>query len=458
MACHLLPRPIPIERANDNSVDSKGAKVISLKFKRPRHQDVTPIAQACGCDLPKLKPAPQQRRPKERATPGVPGLKQVESLTDPRDWNWVFRYTNPETGKRASISYGTSVEVSFMEAVARAQRDRESVRRGRNPAAAKMTLNVFVETVVTPWAQENLRSWKDLVSRYVLYFAEPLGALQVGEISAFEVEQVLAELRKPGKSLRRKRLKTATINRGAMSMRTVFRLAKQHGLIDHNPLDGWQQLRENPPPPMALTVEEVHRLRTRLQSESERFRLLIELLLETALRIGEALNARFSDVDAKHRLLHLRETKGGGDETVPLTSRALQITERLRELSHNDLLFPATRGDGPMSAPRKVLKRVFADVGIDPSACFHTLRKTTASLAASSGIDVFSVSRLLRHRSIRTTERHYLATHHDSLHRAVNVVSDLIRSPEPKRPNQGARLSPSVPCIEITHERRLVAA
>lgn len=345
-----------------------------------------------------------------------------------------------------------------MEAVARAQRDRETVRRGRNPAPSKTVLDAFVETVVTPWAQENLRSWKDLVSRYVLYFAEPLGALQVGEISAFDVEQVLTELRKPGKSRRRQRLKAATINRAAMALRTIFRLAKQHGLIDHNPLDGWQQLRENPPPPMALTVEEVRRLLIRLRTESERFRLLIELLLETALRIGEALNARFSDVDVQRRLLNLWESKGGGNEIVPLTARALQIIERLRELSHNDRLFPAARGDGHMSAPRKVLKRVFADVGIDPSACFHTLRKATATLAASSGIDVFSISRLLRHRSIRTTERHYLATHHDSLHRAVNVVSELIRAPEPERPTRGALPCPSVPCIEIPRELRLVAA
>ena len=124
---------------------------------------------------------------------------------------------------------------------------------------------------------------------------------------------------------------------------------------------------------MALTVEEVRRLLTRLRTESERFRLLVELLLETALRIGEALNARFSDVDVQRRLLNLRESKGGGNEIVPLTARALQIITRLRELSHNDLLFPAACGDGPMSPPRKVLKRVFADVGIDPSACFHTL-------------------------------------------------------------------------------------
>lgn len=457
MTLVLLPHPIPLEPTDDRSAAHDGAKIIPLKARRHRRQDVTDIARACGCDQPMLKPG-RTMRPKERATPGVPGLKQVASLTDPRLWYWVFRYTNPETGSRASISYGSSVEVTFMEAVARAQRDREMVRRGRNPAASKMTLNVLVETVVTPWAQENLRSWKDLISRYVLYFAEPLGSMQISEISAFDVEQVLAELRKPGKSRRRQRLKAATINRAAMALRTIFRLAKQHGLIDHNPLDGWQQLRENPPPPMALTVEEVRRLLTRLRTESERFRLLVELLLETALRIGEALNARFSDVDVQRRLLNLWESKGGGNEIVPLTARALQIIERLQELSHNDLLFPAARGDGPMSAPRKVLKRVFADVGVDPSACFHTLRKSTASLAASSGIDVISISRLLRHRSIRTTERHYLATYHDQLHQAVNVVSDLIRAPEPERPIRGALPCPSVPCIEIPRELRLVAA
>jgi len=80
-----------------------------------------------------------------------------------------------------------------------------------------------------------------------------------------------------------------------------------------------------------------------------------------------------------------------------------------------------------MSAPRKRLKRVFADVGVDPSACFHTLRKSTATLAATHGVDILTVSRLLRHRSIRTTERHYLATRQDSLFQAVDVVSGLLQ-------------------------------
>lgn len=405
------------------------AKVIPLKAAKRRLHRPDALAAALGTDLSTLgKRAPQ--RPKERATPGVPGLKQVESRTDPRVWNWVYRCTDPTTGKRTAVSYGSSTKVPYMEAVSCAQRDRERVRRGLSPKGSNITLDAFVSAEVLPWAQENLRSWRDLISRYTLYFSGALGAMPVRSISALEVEQALDALRQrrePGASRRRARLKVSTINRAAMTMRTVFRLAKQRGLVDHNPLDGWSPHRESPPPPLALSLDEIERLLRRLQAEPEPFRLLVELLLETGMRIGEALNARFTDVDWQRRLLNLVESKGGGNEVVPLSARALSIIERLRALSRNDWLFPAAYGDGPMSAPRKRLKQVFADVGVDPSACFHTLRKSTATLAATHGVDILTVSRLLRHRSIRTTERHYLATQQDSLFQAVDVVSGLLQ-------------------------------
>lgn len=413
--------------------DRVTAKVIPLKvLKHPVHRPAVRAA-ALGTALQILS-ARATARPKERATPGVPGLKQVESLTDPHAWSWVFRYTDPVTGKRGANTYGSSTSVSYMEAVARAQRDRELVRRGLSPKGSAISVNDFVETVVTPWARENLRSCKDLISRYRLYFAASLGAMRVQDVSRLAIAQTLDDLRKPGKSRRRARLSAATVNRGAMALRTIFRLATQRGLIDRNPLDGWTPLRENPPPPSALTIEELHRVRRRLQSEPERIQLLIDFLLETALRIGEALKARFSDVDVRHRLLNLPETKSGFTQTVPLTPHALRIIARLRELGRNDLLFPAATGNGPMSPPRRVLKRVFVEAGIEPSAGFHLLRKTTATLAADKGIDLLTVSRLLRHRSIRTTEHHYVATRQDSLHRAVNVVSELIHGTANGRP------------------------
>lgn len=371
---------------------------------------------------------PKRRRPREVSVPGVPGLRKVESLKNPAVWTWIHRYHDRAANTHPAITYGTSVEISFSEAVARAHRERAMLARGLNPKGATLTLDCFVETVVTPWARGNLRSWKDLESRYRLYFTESLGAMQVNEISAADVERVLIELRKPGKSQRRKRLKAATVNRAAMALRTIFRLAKLQGLIDNNPLDGWHQLRESPPPPLALTLDEVRRLLERLQSEPERFRLLVELLLETAMRINEALQARFQDVDAERRVLHLALPKSGEPEEVPLSARALKIIQRLRDLSPNDWLFPAARGDGHMYAPRKALKCVFESLAVHPSACWHTLRKSVATIASENGVSIYAISKLLRHRSIRVTERHYLASTTDQVRHVVSVVSEVMRN------------------------------
>lgn len=385
-----------------------------------------------GQRLSHLRPstnARERRRPREIAVTGVPGLKMVESLKNPALGIWIHRFTDPLTGRRAVLTYGSTAAIAYADAIARVQSEREMIRRGRSPKGAAVTLDVFVETVAIPWAQDNLRSWKDLASRYSLYWAQPLGAKLVRDISPFDVEMILAELRKPGKSRRRKLLKAATVNRAGMALRTIFRLAKLRGLIDGNPLDDIPQLRENPPPPLALTLDQVRRLLVRLIGEPERHRLLVEFLLETALRIGEALQARFSDVDVQRRLLNLPETKAGVPQIVPMTPRALQIVERLRELSPSEWLFPAARGKGPMSPPRKWLKVVLADVGVDPSASFHSIRKATATIAASQGVDILTISRLLRHSSIRTTEVHYLATDQKNLHGAVNLVSQLMRAP-----------------------------
>ncbi len=74
MRLTLLPRPILVEPADDNSATRNGAKIIPLKARHGRPQDVTDIARACGSDQPMFKPG-RATRPKERATPGVPGLK-----------------------------------------------------------------------------------------------------------------------------------------------------------------------------------------------------------------------------------------------------------------------------------------------------------------------------------------------------------------------------------------------
>ena len=75
-----------------------------------------------------------------------------------------------------------------------------------------------------------------------------------------------------------------------------------------------------------------------------------------------------------------------------------------------------------MAAPYKRLRQTLAAAGLE-MAGWHLFRKTFATLAMElPGMDVLMVSRLLRHKSVRTTEVHYLATPKKRLFQAANDI------------------------------------
>jgi integrase len=157
----------------------------------------------------------------------------------------------------------------------------------------------------------------------------------------------------------------------------------------------------------------------------------IELALNTGCRKGELLNLRWSDVDFSTRLLHLRETKSGEWQTVPINEDARRVLVqrmRLRDevcpetpwvFFHLTSAFNAKVGDKV-----KNVKKAFA------TACrrveitdfhIHDLRHTFASWLVMNGTPLFEVSKLLRHASVQMTERYaHLAPDH--LHDAVASI------------------------------------
>jgi len=52
----------------------------------------------------------------------------------------------------------------------------------------------------------------------------------------------------------------------------------------------------------------------------------------------------------------------------------------------------------------KVLKQWCKDAGIDKRVSFHTARHTFATLALTQGVDLYTVSKLLGHKTIQATQ------------------------------------------------------
>jgi len=415
--------------ASPAATTGRSAEIIELPIDtigQQRILHVSTLAQACGALAPNLK----ARAPKQRQQ-AVPGMKNVLDITS-RVGNTTryYRFKDPLTGHWTKKKLGILGQDSVLDMAAKAKAWQDDVAAGRSPNAGSILVDDFVGGEFTTWGEANKRSISDDLSRYALYLKAFIGHKELCSVTASDFEAIVEFLLVGNRAMRRGKLSNATINRAIMAGRTIFRLAKKLGYISTNPAAGVDTLKETPPSPKALEDNELVQLAKHLLVFPMIFQLLVRFLLVTAARIDEIRQLRYSDIDYTQGVVHLRLPKSGEPETLPLTSAVLAIITALEEFRRpgNEFLFPARSGKGPMSAPYKQLRRLLAEAGLE-RAGFHLFRKTTAVQAMLlPGMDLLTVSRMLRHKSIRTTEVHYLATPHQRLRQAANDVGNLLQA------------------------------
>jgi integrase len=154
----------------------------------------------------------------------------------------------------------------------------------------------------------------------------------------------------------------------------------------------------------------------RFLSEDEAARLLAALIpwwrdaarltLYTGIRLGEIFNLRVEDTDAANGVVMIRG-KGGARQPLLLTPEAAGIlTRRIREHPRPDgLIF----GRKDSSFFRRTVKRLGFNEGVTDRrkrVWYHTLRHTFASWLVQKGADIYAVQTLMRHRSIKMTQRY----------------------------------------------------
>lgn len=183
--------------------------------------------------------------------------------------------------------------------------------------------------------------------------------------------------------LRVERLKAATINRKIQAVKKLFGWAQQKG---HVKLDVSRELQfvrvGKRLRPKGLTEPEIQGLLRAAGQTShglaKRNYALLEVLLETGLRVGEVAGLRIGDLALHDRsgVVRVREGKGRKQREVPLNSqvrRALKLYLKGREpLRDEDYVFLSVRGGKPLS--------------------LRTMQATVSELARRAGITRMPVS------------------------------------------------------------------
>jgi integrase len=275
-----------------------------------------------------------------------------------------------------------------------------------------------------PRTQVNCR-WR-LDSHLLPFFAEHrLSAITIQEVDRYRrikvreshaLEEARQEQLAQPKSKRKRLprpLSNGSINKTIRLLATVLEQAVEYGHIDRNPARGRKRLlRESKPSRTFLQPEQVAALlKAAAQMDKEecegnggRRQPLLAVLALAGLRISEALDLRWRDVDLPGRKLRVVAAKtDAGVREVDLTPmlQRLLADYRLRSPHSgiNDIVFSTGKGrrDNPSNVRNRFLagavKRANGELGktrhqgigaITP----HSLRRTFISLLLATGADV----------------------------------------------------------------------
>jgi integrase/recombinase XerD len=153
--------------------------------------------------------------------------------------------------------------------------------------------------------------------------------------------------------------------------------------------------------PVVLNRGEVQRLFD--VSVNVKHRLLLMLLYYGGLRLSEARNLRWEDVDFERGLIHLKSCKGGRDRVVFLHQRLAEAFWAVGVRRVGPVLLS---GRGVKYNPRTIeviVEKAAEKAGVRREVTPHSLRHSFATHLLESGADISHIQKLLGHCDIRTT-------------------------------------------------------
>lgn len=187
-----------------------------------------------------------------------------------------------------------------------------------------------------------------------------------------------------------------------------------------------------------LTHEQLKRLFEVLETTSHQTAAnMMRLALFTGMRRGEMFKLRWSDLDFHRGFIFIREPKGGKSQKIPMNINTKELLQSI-PVNNSDYVFPA-RDSGPRKDISKDLRNIKKAAGLpDDFRTLHGLRHVFATMLASSGqVDMFTLQKLLTHKSPEMTQR-YAHYRDEAMQRAAEQVNDILSSAlETTRPPDG---------------------
>jgi integrase/recombinase XerC len=258
------------------------------------------------------------------------------------------------------------------------------------------------------FAQATRRGYLSDQLLFVRYLKGTCGVSRVTEVERTHIVEYLSRAERSG-------LRGRTRARKLAALRSFFGYLEEAGRIPASPVRGIPRPKQEAKVPRVLTEGEYGRLRAAAAADP-RSRAIVELFLQTGIRLSEAATLTRNDVGLPEGqdlpaigMLQVRG-KGRKERTITLNSRACEaisayLTTRA-DTERGAALFASRNGPGltPRGIQRSIDK-LMTSAGIT-GATVHTLRHTFATHMVRKGTNLRVVQEALGHSSLQTTSRY----------------------------------------------------
>lgn len=307
--------------------------------------------------------------------------------------SFVIRYRT-EHGRRRFLTIGRFGRMTLQQARSEALQQFAEIDAGADPIgerkrASADTIEELVEAFIEKHCKTRRKTWKTDQSRLERHVVAYWKGRQVEGINRADVAELHRTI---GEDT------PVEANRVVETLVTMFNFAQREGIVDDgfNPARHVEKYREKKGKRW-LRPHEVKDLAGALEGEDNPYlRSYYLLLLLTATRRNELLEAKWEHVDLKRCELYLPETKNGTDHTVPLSAPAVELFRGIPRQRENPWVFCSSIEGKRLTDVNHPWIEIRERAGLE-DVVLHDFRRTAASWLAQSGYSELVIKKFINH-------------------------------------------------------------
>lgn len=338
---------------------------------------------------------------------------------------------------------GSLIRKSFYSTISKADAKAKAEQYKINQAVYERTGENISEdrTTFETWAKKWLETYKHGVvkehtfnftykSNVEKYLIPYFGKAALSKIQQIDIQKYFNQVECDGEPLAK-----STLEKQKMILKSIFDAAIDNDICYKNPVKNikFQRVAESAMK-SAYTKEQSEKCE---QYAKEHSHIDIVLMLNTGIRRSELLGLKWSDIDFDAKTLKVEravtQTKGKviidkpktatSVRTIPLPS---ELTEYLAPFRSDPDVFVIGGKDKPQSISTyaKYFKLFMTDMSAEtglPVLSPHELRHTYGTTLRESGVDIYTIQKVMGHSDISVTASIYVHNDLDVLRRELKI-------------------------------------